>query len=57
MGLLPSFLFEVPFDDSLRFRPGSRALVAGPPEQFGALIRSEIETYTKLVKAAGIKAD
>ena len=29
----------------------------GTPEQFGALIRSEIETYTKLVKAAGIKAD
>ena len=29
----------------------------GTPEQFGALIRSEIETYTQLVKAAGIKAD
>jgi len=29
----------------------------GTPEQFGALIRSEIETYTQLVRAAGIKAD
>lgn len=29
----------------------------GTPEQFGALIRSEIEVYTRLVKAAGIRAD
>jgi tripartite-type tricarboxylate transporter receptor subunit TctC len=29
----------------------------GTPEQFGALIRAEIETYTQLVKAAGIRAD
>ena len=29
----------------------------GTPEQFGALIRTELATYAKLVKAAGIKAD
>ena len=29
----------------------------GTPEQFGALIRAEIATYTRLVKAAGIKIE
>jgi tripartite-type tricarboxylate transporter receptor subunit TctC len=29
----------------------------GTPEQFGALIRSEIDAYTRLVKAAGIRAE
>jgi len=29
----------------------------GTPEQFGALIRAEIATYTRLVKAAGIKVE
>jgi tripartite-type tricarboxylate transporter receptor subunit TctC len=29
----------------------------GTPEQFGALIRTELATYTKLVKAAGIKVE
>ena len=35
---------------------GSEA-AGGTPEAFGALIRSEIETYTRLVKAAGIRAE
>jgi len=29
----------------------------GTPEQFGALIRSEIDVYTRLVKATGIRVD
>jgi tripartite-type tricarboxylate transporter receptor subunit TctC len=35
---------------------GSEA-AGGTPEAFAALIRSEIETYTRLVKAAGIRAE
>jgi tripartite-type tricarboxylate transporter receptor subunit TctC len=35
---------------------GSEA-AGGTPEAFGALIRGEIETYTRLVKAAGIRAE
>lgn len=35
---------------------GSEA-AGGTPEAFGALIRSEIETYTRLVKSAGIRAE
>jgi tripartite-type tricarboxylate transporter receptor subunit TctC len=31
--------------------------VGGTPEEFGRLIRSEIAKYTRVVKAAGIKAD
>jgi tripartite-type tricarboxylate transporter receptor subunit TctC len=32
-------------------------VVGGPPERFGELIRAEIERWTPVVRAAGIRAD
>lgn len=32
-------------------------IVAGTPEQFGALLRNDIEKWTKVIKVAGIKAE
>lgn len=43
----------------IRERLGATAMepVGGTPEQFGELIRSEIEKWARVVKEAGIKAD
>jgi tripartite-type tricarboxylate transporter receptor subunit TctC len=36
---------------------GGAEIVTGPPEELAALIRRELQSYAKLIKDAGIKAD
>jgi len=40
-----------------RFEGEAMQIVAGSPQEFGALIRAEIEKWAKIVKSAGIKPE